>query len=187
MKYFTIPLLLLALLTGCTAPKASLITYTPDPTQSAKENPYNNYNAGMSRDGKSPLAADWQVDQKAKLATAVTPEALAKFVASAEAADALLAQVKPAYQTDPIVATQIAVITTRVMDADKDAERKIWASALLKAAQTATDPYRTCYFLDQLRWCGCPCQSSAICQIRRQTPYQEVAQLCTVVLTELKR
>lgn len=104
-----------------------------------------------------PVAVAWQNDHNAELEAAMKPAALAKYVKSAAAADALLAEVKPAYATDPMVATRIGAISQLVMCpkcTKAPACRKLWTAALLRAAEGSVDAYRTMFFLDQLRWCG---------------------------------
>jgi hypothetical protein len=105
----------------------------------------------------APTAVIWQGDNAKKLAAAVDCKTIAKLVETDESMAALLAKVKGAYKTDPIVATQIMEISHKVMctkceKAPKCRER--WVAQLVKAAETSTDSYRTTFFLDQLRWCG---------------------------------
>ena len=104
-----------------------------------------------------PTSAQWEEKNRAALAEATKPEVLVKFVESEKAAANLLAQVKAHYQTDCIAARQIAAVTQLVMCQKcpkAPGYRKIWTTALLKAAQESTNAYRTIFFLDQLRWCG---------------------------------
>ncbi len=115
-----------------------------------------------------PTSAQWEEKNRAALAEATKREVLVKFVESEKAASDLLAQVKAHYQTDCIAARQIAAVTQLVMCQKcpkAPGFRKIWTSALLKAAQESTNAYRTVFFLDQLRWCGCPSQAKAIDEI----------------------
>ena len=58
-----------------------------------------------------PTAVAWQNANDAALEAAMKPQVLAAYVQSAAAADALLAEAKPAYRTDPLVATRIAAVT----------------------------------------------------------------------------
>lgn len=182
-----LPLFLLALLCGCSTPKQALVRYEPDPSGEAKSNPFDNYDAGIARSGKYPLAADWQPANKAKLDAALKPEVLDALVASPAAADAFLGNLKEAYATDPVVAFQVAALSVRVMDKGREAARTVWSEALLRAASSASDPYRVCFCLDQLRWCGRASQVAAVRSLRRATPYREVAQLCDILVAELAR
>lgn len=182
-----IPLFLLALICGCSTPKQSLVRYEPEPSGEVKTNPFDNYDAGIARSGKYPLAADWQSANKAKLNAALKPEVLDAQVASPAAADAFLANLKEAYATDPVVASQIAALSVRVMDKGREEARVVWSDALLRAAASASDPYRVCFCLDQLRWCGRASQIGAVRSLRRATPYREVAQLCDILIAELAR
>ena len=134
-----------------------------------------------------PSAVDWQHKENAKLAEATKPEALAKFVKDAAAADALLAQVKTAYATDAMVATQIAAITQLVMTPKCEkakACRKVWTTALLKAATTSTEQYRTMFFLEQLRWCATKDQNDAIKALGAKTQWKAVKDFVPMVLVK---
>ena len=105
----------------------------------------------------APSAVVWQNQHTACLEAALTPAALAVFVESPKAADAILAKVQAAYKTEPMTAMQIGAITQMVMCpkcSKAPAARAIWKEALLQAAEKSTDSYRTMFFLDQLRWCG---------------------------------
>ena len=58
-----------------------------------------------------PTAVAWQDMHGQEIAKATQQEELAECVKTQTAADALLAQVKSAYGTDPLVATKIAAVT----------------------------------------------------------------------------
>ena len=134
-----------------------------------------------------PSAVDWQHKENAKLAEATKPEALAKFVKDAAAAEALLAQVKPAYATDAMVATQIAAITQLVMTPKcpkAPACRKVWTAALLKAAETSTEQYRTMFFLEQLRWCATKDQNDALAALGAKTQWKAVKDFIPMVVVK---
>ena len=118
---------------------------------------YNDIKPEETSKKAAPTAVVWQGDNAKKLAAAVDCKTIAKLVETDESMAALLAKVKGAYKTDPIVATQIMEISHKVMctkceKAPKCRER--WVAQLIKAAETSTDSYRTTFFLDQLRWCG---------------------------------
>ena len=106
--------------------------------------------------GAAPTAVEWQNRNDAALAAATRPEVLAKFVATQAAAEALLAQVGPAYAGDPLVLTQIAAVTQLVMCPKCDkapAARKVWVAALEKAVASAKDDYVRTFCRQQLDLC----------------------------------
>ena len=106
--------------------------------------------------GAAPTAVEWQNKNDAALAAATRPEVLAKFVATPAAAEALLAQVGPAYAGDPLVLTQIAAVTQLVMCPKCDkapAARKVWVAALEKAVESAKDDYVRTFCRQQLDLC----------------------------------
>lgn len=125
----------------------------------------------------APTAEKWQAENREKLAAAVADDVLAGFVADEAAAGELLSHVKTGYATCPVKAFQIAAVTQYVM-ADKggcpvlgalafwkwfaDSDREIWARALMAAARGAKESDVKMYFLDQLRWCGLPCQAPCV-------------------------
>lgn len=103
-----------------------------------------------------PSSVEWQNANDARLKAATTPEALAKFVGSDAAADALLAQIGSAYKGDPLVLTQIACVTQLVMCPKCDkapARRKLWVAALERAQANATDDYVKTFCRQQLDLC----------------------------------
>lgn len=107
-------------------------------------------------------AAQWAGKQQAAL-DAVNDAALAGLLKQgAPALDALLAEVKTGYASDPVALTRIAALTQYVMRPDGASGRTAYAGALLAAAQRAGDADIICFFLDQLRWCGMPQQAAAI-------------------------
>ena len=106
--------------------------------------------------GAAPTAVEWQNKNDAKIAAATKPEVLAKFVATQAAAEALLAQVGPAYAGDPLVLTQIAAVTQLVMCPKCDkapAARKVWVAALRKTIAGAKDEYVRTFCRQQLDLC----------------------------------
>ena len=147
----------------------------------------------------SVTAVEWQNQNDAALAEATAPETLAAFVKDADSAAALLAEVKPAYATCPMKAMQIAAVSQFVMQDDcwcrkvflfwtqtHDDQRRIWTKALLDAAKHATDPYVQVFMLDQLRWCGYPCQAPTV-SIFRASSDKSVASMAEIVAAELSR
>ena len=112
---------------------------------------------------QQPLsAAQWAVQQKDALST-ITETSLADTLKQgAPALEKLLAEVKTGGVSDPVALTRIAALTQYVMRPAGTAARKGYTDALLTAAQRATEADVTCFFLDQLRWCGLPQQADAI-------------------------
>ena len=157
------------------------------------------YNEDMKALYGSKTGVTWQNENDAALAEATSPDALAAFVETPEAAAALLAEVKPAYATCPVKAAQIAAVSQFVMQDDcwcrkvflfwtqtHDAQRRIWTKALLSAARSAADPYVTVFMLDQLRWCGYPCQAPEV-SVFRAARDKAVASMAELVAAELSR
>ena len=105
---------------------------------------------------QAQTAVEWQNANDARLAEQTKPEALAKFVASPEAADALLAKIGTAYTGDPLVLTQIAAVTQLVMCPKCEkapAGRKVWVAALKRARAATDDGYVRTFCDQQLRLC----------------------------------
>ena len=157
------------------------------------------YDADMKALYGSQTAVTWQNTNDATLTEVTGPEVLETFVRNEEAAASLLAEVKPAYATDPLRAVQIAAVSQFVMQDDcwcrkvflfwtqtHDEQRRIWTKALLTAAKRATDPYVQVFLLDQLRWCGYPCQAPEVSVFRAATD-KSVASMAEMVAKELSR
>ncbi|HRR33906.1 MAG TPA: discoidin domain-containing protein [Kiritimatiellia bacterium] len=107
-------------------------------------------------------AAQWAGKQHAALA-AISDATLADLLKQGTPAlDALFAEVKTGYASDPVALTRIAALTQYIMRPAGAAHRATYANALLAAAQRAGDADVICFFLDQLRWCGLPQQAAAI-------------------------
>ena len=109
-----------------------------------------------AKDDGAPTSVHWQNANDAKLKAATTPEVLAKFVESDAAADALLAQIGPAYKGDPLVLTQIGCVTQLVLCPKCDkapARRKLWVAALERAWANTTDDYVKTFCRQQLDLC----------------------------------
>lgn len=161
------------------------------------------YGKDMAATYGSCTAVEWQNKNDAPLAQATSAEVLESFVKDEASAKALLAEVKGAYATDPMKAMQVAAVTQLVMVDDecwckklllcwnfwrqtRADQRKLWAKALLDAANESKDSYVTVFMLDQLRWCGCPCQVPTIAKLRASSD-KAVADMATIVATELAR
>lgn len=154
------------------------------------------------RPGESSSAAltavEWQATNATRLAAATTPEALAAHVATAEAAATLLEKVKGAYHTDPLDAHVIGAVSQYVMTlkggfslafwkSSVAPERRLWAAALLKRAEDASDAYVKQFCIDQLRWCGLKCQAAAIAAIGEKSSDKGVKDLAYIASKELSR
>ena len=127
---------------------------------------YNDIKPG-SPEAKAPTAVAWQNANAKAIAEATSCETLAALAATPSASRILLAKLRGAYATDPMVMTQIGALSQWVMEADcpfafwrpsRAAARKVWVRALIEAAETAADDDIKTICLDQLRWCGCPCR-----------------------------
>jgi hypothetical protein len=103
-------------------------------------------------------------EQRKAIDEATSDEVIASFVKDAASAQALLAKVKGAYASDPLVLTQIATVSQWVMlpdawynifwDGLHASGRKVWVEQLLEKAATSSDNYIKVFCLDQLRWCA---------------------------------
>lgn len=129
----------------------------------ADPNPYAKYGEAMKPVPGDLMAVEWQNANDAKIAAATGEDVLAAFVADAESAEKLLAQLKPAYATCPLVLTQIAAVTQWVMlpepfflwfwEPSPAAGRKVWVEALEKKAATSGDEYVKTFCRQQLDLC----------------------------------
>lgn len=129
-------------------------------------NAYASYGAAMASKAGDPMAVEWQKMNDAAIKAATAPEALKAHVKDAIAAKALLGKVKGAYASDPIVLTVAAAVTQQVMKPCKCPKRascrELWSAALLETATQSEDAYVQMFCLDQLRWCGLPCQAEKV-------------------------
>ena len=126
-------------------------------------NPFAGYGPAMQSTKERPLAANWSLENDAAIAAATADPALAAVVADAASAEALLKQVKPAYETCPLVLTQIAAVTQWVMlpdpwyclfwDGEHAAGRKVWVAALESLKASASDDYVKTFCQQQLDLC----------------------------------
>ena len=150
------------------------------------------------KDAKYPTTVVWSAENDEALSAATADDVIAGFAASDEAASALLAKVKGAYASDPIVLTQIAAVSQWVMEPDpcwlffwepsRSAGRKVWVKALLDRAEGADDMYIKTFCLDQLRWCApnCPCVRKRISGIGAKAGDKCVKDMSDIVLKELE-
>ena len=132
---------------------------------------YNDMKPGETSE-TAPTAVVWQNANDQALAEATSGETLAALAATPSSARVLLAKLRGAYDTDPMVMMQIGALSQWVMESgtplafwkpSRAAARKIWVKALIETAETAVDSYIKMVCLDQLRWCGCRCR----CLVRR--------------------
>ena len=153
-------------------------------------NPFANYSDGMASDAKLPMAVEWHNQVADRLAKETDFESLKQYVMLPKNADDLLAQVKEAYRTDPMVATKIGCVSQLVMCPKWEkapSAREIWTTALLKAAEGSQDVYRKMFFLDQLRWCGKNAQMDRVLAIGRKSGSKAVNDFAMMVATELMK
>lgn len=126
-------------------------------------NPFADYGPAMQSTAEHPLAANWSRQHDAEIAAATTDEALAAQVADEASAAALLAKLKGAYASDPLVLTQIAAVTQWVMlpdpwyclfwDGPHAAGRAVWTAALQKTIDGTKDEYVRIFCRQQLDLC----------------------------------
>ena len=110
----------------------------------------------------SVAAAQWALQQKEALASIHDAAMAEQLKQGTPALEKLFAEYKTGGVSDPVACTRIAALTQYVMRPAGKSARKAYAAALLAAAQRATDADVTCFFLDQLRWCGLPHQAEPI-------------------------
>ena len=139
---------------------------------------------GAAKATDAPAAEKWQAQNKAKLADATKDEVLAAFVKDAASASALLAEVKPGFQTCPVKAFQIAAVTQYVMLPGKTG-RALWTEQLLAFAEKAEQPDVKMFYIDQLRWCGLKTQAAKVVEIGKASGKKCVQEFAEQVATEL--
>lgn len=147
---------------------------------------------------KALTGVEWENKFDKELKAATADETLAAFAATEASAKALLAQVKGAYLTDPLVARQVAAVSQWVMlpdpwycllwDGEHATARKVWVKALVDTAEGAQDSYVKEFCLDQLRWCGCncPCLVKRIRALAAKSGDKAVVDFAEVVVRELE-
>lgn len=111
---------------------------------------------------QQPSAAQWAAQQKDALATLTEASLADTLKQGAPALEKLFAEIKTGGVSDPLACTRIAALSQFVMRPAGASSRKAYADALLAAAQRAAEADVTCFFLDQLRWCGLPQQAVAL-------------------------
>ena len=150
-------------------------------------NPYSGYGPAMASKKGDPMAVEWQAKNKAALEAATSDKELVCFVRDLASARALLAEVKPAYATDPLKACQIAAVSQFVMRRGWESARGIWMDALVDSFRTATDDTVRMAYLEQLRWCGCQRHAGAIQVVVSGCRSKAVRDFADVVIRELSR
>ena len=158
-------------------------------------NAFANYGAGMASDRQYPMAVEWHNTNRVALDAKASDDAVAAFAEDADAAKALLAKVKGAYATDPMVAVQVAAVSQYVMTAEpswwefwtwfSDSPREVWTKALLDTAAAADDAYVAEFCIDQLRWCAYPEQAADVCAIGRKAKCKALKQMVRMAVSEI--
>ena len=142
-------LALVALVAGCATQKSGELAPS---TVTA----FATYESAMKHYDGYEMAYEWQQRNPKLVAEATKKSTLAAFVASDEAADALLAKIGTAYDGDPVALTQIAAVTQLVMCPKcpkAPACRKRWVAALERARAATDDGYVRTFCDQQLRLC----------------------------------
>ena len=129
----------------------------------ADPNPYADYGKAMASNKAQPMAVEWHNANGEAIEEATEESVLAGFVSDAESAAALLNQLKPAYETCPLVLTQIAAVTQWVMLPEPNAlcfwkpspaaGRKVWVAALEAKIKATADDYIKTFCQQQLDLC----------------------------------
>lgn len=131
-------------------------------------------------------SVEWEKKNDAALKATVNDAKIKELLQGGEpAAKALLAEVKPNFQTDPMKACLIAGTSQCVMKPGFEPARATWTKALLNAAAAAKTPDAKCYFLDQLRWCGTADQADAVLKLAAAQPDEEVKKFAKMVASEI--
>ncbi len=177
--------LMMAVLVAAGACFAAAPAKSAAPKPPADPNPYASYGKAMASQKGNPMAVEWQAQNKAAIEQATSDKELVCFVRDAASAAKLLAEVKPAYATDPLKATQIAAVSQFVMRPGWESARKIWTDALIKALQTAKDDSVRITYLDQLRWCGDKKHAAVVTLLAAATPSKAVQDFAAMVAREL--
>ena len=132
----------------------------------------------------APASEKWQAQNRAKLADATKDSVLAAFVKDEASAAALLSEVKPGFQTDPVKAFQIAAVTQYVMLPGHPG-RGLWANQLLAFATKADKPDVAMFYLDQLRWCGLKTQANEVRCLGNASKEKCIAEFAEQVASEI--
>lgn len=154
-------------LTSMMVAMAAGIAFAADPVA-----PFHDYGGAEAHYDGYQMAVEWNNAKKTEIASATREEVLVGFTKDAAAATGLLAKIRGAYETDPMAAVQISAVTQWVMTEDPcflffwadfpSDGRKVWAKALMAKLKSASDDYVKAFVLDQLRWCGYPCQAKCV-------------------------
>lgn len=113
-------------------------------------------------------AAAWQYGAGKAALAKITPKSLEAILKDADKKlTPLFNGVKADRTTSPLIATQVASLTEFVMTPAGAKYRKAFAKALFEKAKSSTDDYLTCFFLNQLRWCGLADQSKCILEFAK--------------------
>ena len=146
---------LVLLMAGCATEKYGEFTPKQELEQSSPD-AYSSYRQAMKHEDGFEMAYEWQRKNPDAVVAATRPKVLAEFVASDEAADALLGKIGTSYDGDPIALTQIAAVTQFVMCPKcpkAPARRVLWVAALKRARAAADDGYVRTFCDQQLRIC----------------------------------
>ena len=145
----------------------------------------------------APSGVEWENANNARLAAATADGVLAAIATDESAAMGLLAQVRGAYETDSLVARQIAAVSQWVMREDPSwfcfwapkpsLGRRTWVNALVATAEKSPDAYVKMFCLDQLRWCGFNDAefASRILKVGRESGDKAVEEFSLMVAREL--
>ena len=143
------------LFAGCATEKYGEFAPKPELAPSTAT-AFAGYGPAMKHHDGYDMAYEWQRREAKAVEAATKPEVLSKFVASPEAADALLAKIGTSYDGDPLALTQIAAVTQLVMTPNcpkAPACRTVWVDALERARAAADDGYVRTFCDQQLRLC----------------------------------
>jgi hypothetical protein len=172
----------------------ALAATAADPAKEKKyvdPNAYASYGPGTASKPGDPSVAEWQKANEAAIQAATAPEALKAHVKDAAAAKALLGKVKGAYASDPMALTVAAAVSQQVMKPCKCPKqatcRALWSAALLETAVQAKDAYVQMFCLEQLRWCGLPCQAEKVSALAEVAADKSVKDFADWVARELAK
>lgn len=144
------------LLAGCATAPEKYGQFTPKPAPEPAKVEFSDYGPAMAHHDGYQMAYEWQRKNPDAVKKATEPQVLAAFVASDDAADALLAKIGTSYDGDPVALTQIAAVTQLVMCPKCEkapAGRKVWVAALTRARAATDDGYVRTFCDQQLRLC----------------------------------
>ena len=126
-------------------------------------NPFANYDVAMKDSPSAPFAVGWSQVHDKEIREATAEAKIAEIVEHEKTIRELFARVKGAYESDPLVLTQIAAITQWVMLPPhriddffipfQASARQRWQRELRRAIDAAADPYVKTFFTQQLDLC----------------------------------